>query len=382
MRQPYGARIASTVVYAHPSWYAQQGYLVLVLDVRGRGGSGGDFSGFATEAPDGDDALAWLKAHPLCNGRVGSYGFSYQGLTQLLGSDNNLLPDALAPAMCGLDERLHWASEGGAHWWIISLSWGLQLAAESCRRRGDQQAWQAIKDCLAALSKAAMAWLLQQHDPSNPVLQWLLSDPSQTEGWQRQPSPERLRQPMQLLEGWCDPYLRGGLDLWQQSLDCGGSPELIIGPWSHLSWDRRVGSRDLGPDACGRVDQWQLAFFDEHLRSQQRPKQPSCWAYDLLSHQWSQKDPRLSPQFHWALAAMGSPPAAAMKGPSRRSNPEADKWCGCTTPGALCQDAAAIWGWMQACVIALISMAARMLLASPPLRCRSHWSCGSNSSCC
>ena len=33
MRQPYGARIASTVVYAHPSWYAQQGYLVLVLDV-------------------------------------------------------------------------------------------------------------------------------------------------------------------------------------------------------------------------------------------------------------------------------------------------------------------------------------------------------------
>ena len=307
MRQPYGACIASTVVYAHPSWYAKQGYLVLVLDVRGRGNSGGEFSGFATEATDGDDAMAWLKAHPLCNGQVGSYGFSYQGLTQLLGSDNNLLPDALAPAMCGLDERLHWASEGGAHWWIISLSWGLQLAAESCRRRGDQQAWQAIKNCLAGAqqSRHGLA-LLQQHDPSNPVLQWLLSDPSQTEGWQRhQPSPERLRQPMQLLEGWCDPYLRGGLDLWQQSLDCGGSPELIIGPWSHLSWDRRVGSSDLGPEACGRVDQWQLAFFDQHLRGQQRPEQPSCWAYDLLSHQWSHKDPRLSPHFHWALSSHG-----------------------------------------------------------------------------
>ena len=147
MRQPYGARIASTVVYAHPSWYAQQGYLVLVLDVRGRGDSGGEFSGFASEATDGDDALAWLKAHPLCNGQVGSYGFSYQGLTQLLGTDTHLQPDALAPAMCGLDERLHWASEGGAHWWVLSLSWGLQLAAESCRRQGDQHAWQAIKDC-------------------------------------------------------------------------------------------------------------------------------------------------------------------------------------------------------------------------------------------
>jgi len=307
MRQPYGAQIASTVVYAHPSWYAQQGYLVLVLDVRGRGDSGGRFSGFATEASDGDDALAWLKAHPLCNGRIGSYGFSYQGLTQLLGADGSLQPDAIAPAMCGLDERLHWASEGGAHWWVLLLSWGLQLAAESCRRRGDQQNWQAIKDCLAGGQQSRHGLeLLERSDPSNPVLQWLRRDPSQAAGWQRhQPSRERLRQPMQLLQGWSDPYLRGGLDLWQQSLSAGGAPELIIGPWSHLSWDRRVGSCDMGPAACGHVDQWQLAFFDQHLRDQARPQQPSCQAYDLLSHQWSRHDPRAAASLHWGLSSDG-----------------------------------------------------------------------------
>ncbi|MGL4882907.1 MAG: CocE/NonD family hydrolase, partial [Waterburya sp.] len=27
MRQPYGREIASTVVYAHPRWYAAQGYI-------------------------------------------------------------------------------------------------------------------------------------------------------------------------------------------------------------------------------------------------------------------------------------------------------------------------------------------------------------------
>ena len=80
--------------------------------------------------------------------------------------------------------------------------------------------------------------LLQQHDPSNPVLQWLQSDLSQAEGWQRhQPSPERLRRPMQLLEGWSDPYLRGGLDLWQQSLDCGGSPEPVS--YTHLTLPKK-----------------------------------------------------------------------------------------------------------------------------------------------
>ena len=34
MRQPYGRRIASTVVYAHPHWYASHGYVVVIQDVR------------------------------------------------------------------------------------------------------------------------------------------------------------------------------------------------------------------------------------------------------------------------------------------------------------------------------------------------------------
>ena len=57
MRQPYGARIASTVVYAHPSWYAHQGYLVVVLDVRGRGDSGGSFSSFGSGASKSGNGL-------------------------------------------------------------------------------------------------------------------------------------------------------------------------------------------------------------------------------------------------------------------------------------------------------------------------------------
>ncbi len=43
MRQPYGREIASTVVYAHPRWYAAQGYIVVIQDVRGRGTSQGKF---------------------------------------------------------------------------------------------------------------------------------------------------------------------------------------------------------------------------------------------------------------------------------------------------------------------------------------------------
>jgi hypothetical protein len=149
MRQPYGRAIASTVTYAHPSWYARQGFLVVVQDVRGRGASEGSFAGFAQEAADGAAAVRWARQLDGGNGRVGTYGFSYQGLTQLLmeppgqrpgrtaASAADPFPDCLAPAMCGLDERLHWASEGGAHWWALGVGWALQLAAEGCRRRQD-----------------------------------------------------------------------------------------------------------------------------------------------------------------------------------------------------------------------------------------------------
>ena len=33
MRQPYGRAIASTVTYAHPRWWAEQGFVVVVQDV-------------------------------------------------------------------------------------------------------------------------------------------------------------------------------------------------------------------------------------------------------------------------------------------------------------------------------------------------------------
>ncbi|MGH9679583.1 MAG: CocE/NonD family hydrolase, partial [Candidatus Acidiferrales bacterium] len=81
MRQPYGRDIASTVVYAHPAWFARRGYNVVVQDVRGRGDSEGEFYPFRHEGPDGADTIACLRSLPESNGRVGMYGFSYQGMT-------------------------------------------------------------------------------------------------------------------------------------------------------------------------------------------------------------------------------------------------------------------------------------------------------------
>ena len=96
MRQPYGHAIASTVTYAHPSWWASHGFLVVVQDVRGQGASGGTFEGFAQERADTSATLTWLRNLAACNGRVGLYGFSYQGFTQLVAEPDSDPPDCLA----------------------------------------------------------------------------------------------------------------------------------------------------------------------------------------------------------------------------------------------------------------------------------------------
>nr|WP_216904651.1 CocE/NonD family hydrolase [Synechococcus sp. CCY 9618] len=306
MRQPYGRAIASTVTYAHPSWYAARGFLVVVQDVRGRGDSQGRFAGFAQEASDGAATIRWARQLQGSNGRVGTYGFSYQGLTQLLNDgggsgDGTALPDCLAPAMCGLDERLHWASEGGAHWWALGLAWALQLAAEGCRRRGDLPAWQEIRRSLrqGTYSEEGPA-LLERHDPGGMGSHWLRRDPGEPAQWTVHPvASELLRRPMLLIGGWHDPHLGGVLDLWQRARAAGGEPGLLIGAWTHLDWG-------------GGVDAELLAFFRRHLQEPAssgpaeslRLQCSSTGAWHDLPGPWSlaQPEPRAAA---WSLHSSG-----------------------------------------------------------------------------
>jgi uncharacterized protein len=114
MRQPYGRAIASTVVYSHPAWYAKHGYIVVIQDVRGHGTSEGEFNLFASETADGFDTVNWAANLPGSNGKVGMYGFSYQGITQLYASAAKPSPSiAICPAIVGCNLYADWAYEGG-----------------------------------------------------------------------------------------------------------------------------------------------------------------------------------------------------------------------------------------------------------------------------
>ena len=86
LRIPYNKELAQSYVYAHPLWYARQGFAVVVQDVRGRYRSDGAFYPLRQEADDAVDTLAWLGTLPFIGETVGMYGFSYPGKAQLLAA--------------------------------------------------------------------------------------------------------------------------------------------------------------------------------------------------------------------------------------------------------------------------------------------------------
>jgi uncharacterized protein len=297
MRQPYGRAIASTVVYAHPAWYAAHGYIVVIQDVRGRGSSEGVFRLFETEIADGADTVAWAAALPGSNGHVGMYGFSYQGMTQLYAAATRPVAlKTICPAMVGYDLYADWAYEGGAFCWQANLGWALQLAAETARLQGDEPAF-------LALAAAAKSLPLGDGVPVDPAILRSLAPDSFYHDWLHRPqdddywsklSPQTYASvladlPMLHIGGWFDTFARGTLRLYQAMAAQSQQPQhLIMGPWAHLPWGRRVGELDYGEAAINPGDRLQIQWFDHWLKGIDNGilAEPSVRLFAMGSQDW------------------------------------------------------------------------------------------------
>ncbi|HWF13496.1 MAG TPA: CocE/NonD family hydrolase [Candidatus Acidoferrales bacterium] len=302
MRQPYGRDIASTVVYAHPIWFARHGYNVVIQDIRGRGNSEGEFYPFRNEGPDGADTISWLRTRPESNGRVGMYGFSYQGMTQLLAAAER--PEGLqciSPGMTACDLYNGWFYQGGVLRLASTLGWGLQLLKEDARRKklrepSDrlEQAWAQLASQTSVLSIRAHPalrgeglpqYVLDWFDHDTPDDYWAALDVSR--------HPEKICIPALHISGWYDTFLRGSVDGFLALSKSAGSEfarqhqYLLAGPWVHIPWGDRIGSADFGPEALIDTDAILLRWFDHWLKdSGSFDKDPRIRHFVLGENRW------------------------------------------------------------------------------------------------
>ena len=68
--------------HARGAYFASHGYAFALVDVRGRGNSGGEFEPFVNDPRDGHDLVEWFAKQPFCDGKVAMWGGSYAGFNQ------------------------------------------------------------------------------------------------------------------------------------------------------------------------------------------------------------------------------------------------------------------------------------------------------------
>ena len=298
MRQPYGREIASTITYSHPKWWASKGYMVIIQDVRGMGASEGVFNGFSQEASDNSETHEWVRSLKECNGKLGLYGFSYQGFTQLTGESYSKPPDCLSPAMTGMNIKDHWCSDGGAFWWQNNIAWGLQIAAMKMKRENNFLDWEKIRIALENKSYLRDGIeILKRYDPNSFVLKWLKNLNNAYPFEEFKPISTWIKKPMLIIGGLWDPHLKGAFDLYKKSKEAGGNPEILIGNATHLNWWE--GSQES-----------LLNFFDKHLKLDKKVNfndtflEKKIWNISLKK--WDKLDNRFSPEFILGLKSNGT----------------------------------------------------------------------------
>ena len=280
MRLPYDKRsAASSFGQAHPAWYARQGYVVVVQDTRGRGQSDGEFYPWRDEQADGYDSVEWAGGLPETTGRVGMFGFSYVGATQLLAAVER--PPHLAtivPAFTASQYYEGWTYNGGALALAFAAYWSNFLAMETASRAADLTTYSGLGASLGVapnwfwhLPLAEYPPLLEA--PASYFYDWL-AHPTYDEYWSRWSIDEdygRITVPALHIGGWYDIFIAGTIKNFLGMRDSSGSAsaragqKLLIGPWTHMPWTP-LGASEAEPATANHFDDWQVRWFDHFLK--------------------------------------------------------------------------------------------------------------------
>ncbi len=119
VRLPYWKSLWAVVGYL----FAARGYVTILQDLRGCGNSVdyGTFSFTMCIRPDGLDALKWISKRFWYNGKIGMWGASFLGLTQLsISWDNEGLLTCINPVVCAHTSMMYHSGGLNVRDWELS----------------------------------------------------------------------------------------------------------------------------------------------------------------------------------------------------------------------------------------------------------------------
>ncbi|HXE90001.1 MAG TPA: CocE/NonD family hydrolase [Terriglobales bacterium] len=284
-RTPYDRREA-VKDYTTFSAAVERGYAVVIQDVRGRYGSGGEYVAYQNEGRDGYETIEWAAQQPWSNGKVGTFGLSYPGAVQWLAameSPPHLV--AMVPAMTYHTPRNFFYSGG-----VFDLSWigwiwnniapDVRAKKNLPGPRSDDEVaaqWERSRDRMRR--HLPLATLPDLKDVAPSYYEWMRHPPSDPWwDWAELRGKFGGTQAAILnLSGWHDEAYGpdGAVNNFAGLVAARGGPHrtaVIVGPWVHgvkAVGRTKSGEREFGPDAALDYDQVVLRWMDHYVRGLQ-----------------------------------------------------------------------------------------------------------------
>ena len=258
---------------------AAQGYVVIVEDVRGRFASEGEWYPFMNESNDGYDTVEWAAALPYSTGKVGMFGESYVGATQMLAAIAH--PPHLAgicPVITGSNYHENWTYQGGAFEQWFNESWtSLALAPDTFNRAVTKHTdvvtetrTLPLVDYSAFEFKALSAQSSTTSSLAPYFLDWL-AHPNYDDYWKRVSIEDHysdITVPALHIAAWYDIFLGGSLRNYLGIKAGGGSEDarrgqrLIVIIGGHAGDAPKIGALDFGPASKFDKDETTIRWYD------------------------------------------------------------------------------------------------------------------------
>jgi hypothetical protein len=258
-----------------------RGYMVVVQDVRGRYTSEGEWYTFKHESEDGYDTVEWAAGLPHANGKVGMFGGSYVGATQMLAAVAH--PPHLAgicPIVTASNYHENWTYQGGAFEQWFNESWTAGLAQDTLNRRVREATNAVVGEKALPLTEFPLFNAAMQVGEAGlsrtlaPYYQDWLAHPTYDGYWKQWAIDEdysRIQVPALTIAAWYDIFQGGSLRNFVGLQEHAGNEEaragqrLIVVIGGHSGIGRHIGAVDFGPNAEYDEDGLVLDWYDHLL---------------------------------------------------------------------------------------------------------------------
>ena len=323
-RTPYGIEGSAGNFNAYYKALADEGYIFVFQDIRGKFGSEGDFvmqrparppspKGFGgpgaddpnkslDEGTDTYDSIEWLiKNVRNNNGRVGMLGVSYDGWTTIMAAiEPHPALKAISPQASPADM---WMGDDFHHNGAFRLSYGFEYAAMMESGKDVQQfAFDRYDTFDWYLSLGPLANINAKYLHGKiPTWNDYVAHPDYDEFWKRQtmvPHLNSVKVPTLNVAGWWDQEdFYGPLRIYDalERFDTQGMNYLVVGPWRHGGWANEAGD-SLGAIPFGSNtseyfrDQVQAPFFAYFLKDKGAKDFPQALTFETGTNAWRRWD--------------------------------------------------------------------------------------------